>query len=211
MDLVLNLRVLKAFWRHAREFTRRQVRIQQWRKRGVLISDPVLIETGPNARLEIGEGSSIGPYTLIDLRVDPNPARGVAVPSSMLVVGRRTAINEFNNIRAAGGTIRIGDDCLISQFVSIIASNHSVDTPDPIRDQPWDTQKTGVEIGNGVWIGAHAAIMPGVRIGDGSVVAAGAVVTRDVPPRAVVAGVPATVRRFRAGTSIATSPDDTPN
>ena len=50
-----------------------------------------------------------------------------------------------------------------------------------------------VKIGNKVWIGAHATILPGVTIGDGAVVAAGAVVTKDVPSNVVVAGVPAKV------------------
>lgn len=54
-----------------------------------------------------------------------------------------------------------------------------------------------VVIGNDVWSGHNVNIMPGVNIGDGAVIAAGAVVTRDVPPYAIVAGVPATIKRFR--------------
>ena len=54
-----------------------------------------------------------------------------------------------------------------------------------------------VTIGSDVWSGHNANIMPGVSVGDGAVIAAGAVVTRDVPPYAVVAGVPATIKRYR--------------
>ena len=54
-----------------------------------------------------------------------------------------------------------------------------------------------VRIGNDVWIAANAIILAGVTVGDGAVVAAGAVVTRDVPPMAIVAGVPAKVIRYR--------------
>ena len=54
-----------------------------------------------------------------------------------------------------------------------------------------------IEIGNDVWIGHGAFIMPGVKIGNGAVVAAGAIVTKDVPPYAVVAGVPAVVKKYR--------------
>lgn len=54
-----------------------------------------------------------------------------------------------------------------------------------------------VVIGNDVWIGHGAFVMPGVRVGDGAVIAAGAIVTRDVPPYAVVAGVPAVIKKYR--------------
>jgi len=54
-----------------------------------------------------------------------------------------------------------------------------------------------VEIGNDVWIGHGAFVMPGVKVGDGAVIAAGAIVTRDVPPYAVVAGVPAVIKKYR--------------
>ena len=52
-----------------------------------------------------------------------------------------------------------------------------------------------VIIGKNVWIGDHATLLPGVTVGDGAIIAAGAVVTKDVPPRAIVAGVPAKVIR----------------
>lgn len=68
---------------------------------------------------------------------------------------------------------------------------------------PWKGNETpSTFIGNDVWIGTRAIIMPGVRIGDGAVIAAGAVVTRDVPPYAVVGGVPARVIKFRFGDAL---------
>jgi len=85
--------------------------------------------------------------------------------------------------------IEIGYDVNISERVTIRDSdNHSVDS------QPLTAP---VRIGNKVWIGMEAMILKGVTIGDGAVVAAGAVVTRDVPPNALVAGVPAVVKRSR--------------
>lgn len=82
--------------------------------------------------------------------------------------------------------IRIGNNCLIGPNTGIYTTGHNL--------EPADRYKTGwaepITIGNDVWIGGHACIMPGVTIGDGSVVAAGCVVTRDVPPGTVVGGVP---------------------
>ena len=66
--------------------------------------------------------------------------------------------------------------------------NHDMD---PARRQ--DLEPAPIRLGDDVWIGANATVLPGVAIGDGAVVAAGAVVTRDVPPMTVVGGVPARV------------------
>jgi len=201
-DYLLIFRLVKAFLVTSQLQLQHQYRIQEWRRKGVEISNSAIINLGSYALLEIGPGSSVGAYTILDLTNDPNAAADGGILEARLFIGKRTAINEYNNIRAAGGTIEIGDDCLISQFVSIIASNHSIDVADLIKNIPWDTKKNWVKIGNGVWIGTHAVILPGVRIGEGSVVAAGAIVTRDVPDYAVVAGVPAKVIRMRnfAGT-----------
>lgn len=109
----------------------------------------------------------------------------------LLEIGESTSIGEFNNIRAAGGKIIIGKKCLISQFVTIVASNHNIDKKYIIMDQGWDENKTDVTIGNDVWIGAKSVILPGVTIGDGAVIAAGSIVNKDVAPYSIVAGVPA--------------------
>lgn len=163
---------------------------REWWQRDVGIDARVLLRFHPGAVLEIGAGSIIGAYTVIDLLPDPLASQPVA---GRLIIGRRVAINEFNNIRAGGGAITIGDGCLISQYVSIIATNHSTARGVMMRDQPWDTAQTHVALGNDVWIGTHAVVLPGVTIGDGVVVAAGAVVTENVVSCSIVAGVPARV------------------
>ena len=66
-----------------------------------------------------------------------------------------------------------------------------------IFNQPWDREKVGIVIEDDVWIGANCVILPGVHIGYGAVVAAGSVVTRNVPSYALVAGVPAKVIKYR--------------
>jgi len=94
------------------------------------------------------------------------------------------------------GEIEIGSDVLIAPRVVITSQQHDFTRPDlPIRLQEQRFQR--IVIGNDVWIGAGAIVLPGVTIGDGAVIAAGAVVSRDVPPRAVAMGVPARVLRLR--------------
>jgi acetyltransferase-like isoleucine patch superfamily enzyme len=201
----LAARVMKAFWARCALSLCHELAVQRWREAGVEVSPTTTIARGADSRLELGTGSAIGPYTILDLTDDPHGRMGGGSTPSTLIIGPHTVINEFNNIRAAGGQIRIGSHCLISQFVSIIASNHMVDGPELIKEAPWNRSNNWVEIGDDVWIGAHAVVLPGVRIGQGAVIAAGSVVTRDVPESAVVAGVPATFRRFRVRESVLAS------
>jgi acetyltransferase-like isoleucine patch superfamily enzyme len=117
--------------------------------------------------------------------------------NGFLEIGESTSIGEFNNIRAAGGKIIIGKKSLISQFVTIVASNHNIEKKYIIMDQGWDENKKDVIIGNDVWIGANSVILPGVTIGDGAIIAAGSIVNKDVAPFSIVAGVPATFIKER--------------
>jgi acetyltransferase-like isoleucine patch superfamily enzyme len=106
-----------------------------------------------------------------------------------LRVGARVSINAFVHIWALGG-VTIGDDTLIASHVAITSLTH-----DPRAELfSASSQTRPVVIGRNVWIGTHAVILPGVTIGDGAIIGAGAVVTKDVAPRAVVVGVPAAPR-----------------
>lgn len=104
-----------------------------------------------------------------------------------ITVGKNVFINSACCFQDQGG-IEIGNGCLIGQQVVIATLNHGF-TPE--RRQ--DVVPKKVTIGNNVWIGAHATILPGVTIGDNAIIGAGAVVTKDVPKNAVVAGVPAKI------------------
>ncbi len=105
-------------------------------------------------------------------------------------VGRNVFINQGCTLNDIGG-IEIGDDVMIGPRVSLITSGHPVD-PNQRRKQ---IVAAPIVIQRNVWLGAGAMVLQGVTIGEDSVVAAGAVVTRDVPPRTLVAGVPARVLR----------------
>ncbi len=104
-----------------------------------------------------------------------------------ITIGKNVFINSGCCFQDQGG-IEIGDDVLIGQQVVIATLNHDLIPQDRANMSP-----APVKICDDVWIGAHATILSGVTIGKGAVVAAGAVVTKDVPPNAVVAGVPAKI------------------
>ena len=108
--------------------------------------------------------------------------------SSMIDVGDRTTIGFYTFIYSSSH-ISIGTDCMIAPFVYIVDSDHGLDRDRKMNLQPNSARP--ISIGNDVWIGAHCVILPGVKIHDGAVIAAGAVVREDVPPYMIVGGVPA--------------------
>lgn len=104
-------------------------------------------------------------------------------------ISNNVSINSFTVI-VAFENISIGDDVLIGPHVLIHSGNHKYkDHMMPIRTQ--GHEQAPIVIEDDVWIGAHAVVLKGVTIGRGTVVAAGAVVNRDVQPYSIVAGVPA--------------------
>lgn len=120
------------------------------------------------------------------------------LPNSGIKIGRDSLIGEYTIIRGQGG-VQIGDRVYTSPMTQLIAVNHVVDDPlRPFVEQGITAQ--GIIVEDDVWLGANAVITDGVRIGKGAVVAAGAVVTQDVPPHTIVGGVPARVIREIDGT-----------
>ena len=121
----------------------------------------------------------------------------VIVVGGTLKIGDRTIFGHHCTV-AAAERISIGSDCLIAEMVSIRDHDHAFDTLDaPIREQGMAVSP--ITIGNGVWIGAKATLTRGVTIGDEAIIGANAVVTHDVPPGAIVGGVPARIIRYRPG------------
>lgn len=108
-------------------------------------------------------------------------------------IGNYSGIGINASIR---GPLKIGDNVMMGPDVIIMTSSHGHDRTDiPMRKQGSIVKP--VTIGNDVWIGARVVILPGVTIGDGSILAAGAVVTHDVPAYSIVGGVPAKVIKKR--------------
>jgi len=109
---------------------------------------------------------------------------GCFVTGQQISIGERSVVNRRCYLDGRGG-LAIGDDVSISPEVYVISVSHDVSSP------TFQAFNAPVEIGDRVWIGARAMILPGVTLGTGSVVGAGAIVTRPVAPFTVVAGNPA--------------------
>lgn len=117
-----------------------------------------------------------------------------AIISAKLCIGDNSGIGIDC---VCGGEVCIGNDVMMGPECVIISRNHkSSDLTIPMRAQGY-VEKGPCIIGDDVWIGRRVMIMPGVKIGSHAIIGAGAVVTKDVPEWAVVAGNPATVKKFR--------------
>jgi acetyltransferase-like isoleucine patch superfamily enzyme len=115
--------------------------------------------------------------------------------SRHISTGQRVAVNVNTYIDGRGG-ITIGDHVLIGPNCVISSCEHTIDDQKvPIYQQA--VKYAPITIGNDVWIGANAFIKCGVTVGDGSVIAAGTMVARNVPPNCIFGGVPGRVIKFR--------------
>lgn len=156
---------------------------------GLTIGDDCQINALSKGGIEFGNNVSLGSGTIIEC------TGVIREVGDSLKIGNHVgfAQNCFLEVR---GKITIGDDCIFATGVSMAAENHNFsDVNKPIRQQ--GATKKGITIGRDCWIGTKVVILDGVTVGDGCVIAAGAVVNKDVPPYSVVGGVPAKVLKSR--------------
>ena len=144
------------------------------RRRGVIIRHHTVI-----SNVEFLGEAKIEPYC----RVSGNPK---------VVVGRNFYMNAFCHVL---GDITFGDDVLLGPKVVMWGRDHGIAPGELIRSQP--RAKSPIRVGNDVWIAASCVILRGVTIGDGAVIGAGAVVTRDIPENAIAVGNPAAIVKYR--------------
>lgn len=126
-------------------------------------------------------------YQMLGAKIgkDCFPSRRVEILLPMgLELGERVAVGWFAELDARAG-IKIGNDTNVSSHVKLITGSHDVD------DKKYTADFKPIEIGHHCWIGTGAIVLQGVKIGDGAVVAAGAVVTKDIPANEVWGGIPA--------------------
>ncbi|MDJ0652845.1 MAG: acyltransferase [Xanthomonadales bacterium] len=165
-------------------------RVLRLRARGIHCPWSVQLESGVRTTLGIYQsrkGSiTIGPGCRL--------CRGVIIDAwgGSVVLGASVHLGPYTVLYGHGG-ITIGDDCLIGPQCTIVAANHTVPGRDQrIRSQP--DRREPITIAEDCWLGSSSTVLAGVTIGRGSVVAAQAVVTRDVPDFALATGVPARIR-----------------
>jgi acetyltransferase-like isoleucine patch superfamily enzyme len=162
------------------------------KRQNVIIDKSCLISPSAkiNARtgqIQIGKNSMVSSGAVIQGNVIIGC--NSSVQSNTMLVGYGTKEDRT-------GEIRIGDNVRIAPQVMIIGANHIFSDPDKLICQQGMERKS-IIIEDDVWVAGRVNIMAGVKIGKGSVIAAGAVVSKDVPPYSVVAGVPAKVIKQR--------------
>ena len=157
-------------------------------------------------RISIGEYSRLGAHCRLSAGQE----------SALIKIGARCLISPFAILMTYGGSIELGDDCSVNPFSVLyghgglkignsvriasgsvlIPANHNFENPHlPINTQ--SVTSHGITVEDDVWIAANVTVLDGVRIGRGSVIAAGAVVSKDIEPYSVVGGVPARLIKKR--------------
>ncbi len=170
--LIMNQRDARPRW-----YVRLFAPLYQHRGRGSKIYGSVRMDTPPYRKFSLGRHSVVESFCCINNAVGD------------VIIGDHTRIGIHNTII---GPVSIGNHVNLAQGITVTALNHNfTDTSKRIDEQGVTTKQ--VTIGDDVWIGANAVILPGVTIGRHVVVAAGAVVTKDVPDNCIVGGVPAKV------------------
>lgn len=157
--------------------------------RSVTLEDDVRIDALSLDGVCLGSNVSISKFTVIEVT-------GVVSDLGVgFVIGDNSNLGDYSFVGAAGG-VRIGQNVLIGQRVSFHSEDHVFDRVDvPIKAQ--GVRRRGIVVEDDCWLGAGVIVLDGVTIGQGSVVAAGSVVTHDVSPWSVVGGAPARLIRRR--------------
>ena len=177
-----DFRQFRPLLRKAREagVARRQLRRLNSLGKNVRVRGRVIVLN--DGRMHIGERVRFAAATV--------PTELVAFTGGELTIGPRTFVN-YGCSFAATERVSIGADCLFGPYVNVTDNDFH-----DLRDRSRQPASQPVTIGDHVWIGTRALILPGVTIGDGAVIGAGSVVTNDVPPNGIVAGNPARLLRI---------------
>ncbi len=156
-----------------------------WARQYVYVDKSSVIESGVKLSCHNAGRVRIGAESVLKEHVK------ISCNGGDIAIGERVQVGYFSII-ASHGPIQIGRDTLIAEHVTIRGSQHRYDQGSLPKQSQGDSVGA-VVIGENVWIGANVVILPGVEIGDHSVIGAGAVVTRSIPAGKVAVGLPAKV------------------
>ncbi|AXF05541.1 acyltransferase [Paraburkholderia hospita] len=154
-----------------------------------VIGDGAILSGLGRNGLRLGDRVNVGAYARLVVGTD------IGRPGSYIHIGDGCGIGEYSSVGGSGG-VTIGRNTIIGQHFTAHPENHNFsDLSRPIREQ--GTTRKPIVIGDDCWLGARVTVLAGVTIGEGCVIAAGSVVTRDVPPLSVVAGIPGRIVGIR--------------
>lgn len=151
---------------------------------GIRVADDVVLVGYADDRLRLRSGVRIETGTVLSFGSEHEGY-------GRIEVGEGSWIGQYNNLRAGSGRIVIGRQCLISQFCTLVATNHDIRSRRPIQSLGPDPRESEIHIADDCWVGAGATVLPGVELRKGSVLAAGAVLTRSTGEYEIWAGIPA--------------------
>ncbi len=139
--------------------------------------------------IHFGNNVSIGAFSRVIVSTSLNDI------GDKIVIGNNVGIGEFAYLGGAGG-LEIGDECIVGQYLSCHPENHNYENINlSIRHQ--GVSRKGIKIGKNCWIGSKVTILDGVSIGNGSIIAAGSVVTKSFSENSIIGGVPAKLLKSR--------------
>ncbi|MGK0384074.1 MAG: acetyltransferase-like isoleucine patch superfamily enzyme [Bacteroidia bacterium] len=153
------------------------------------LGDQVLLSGLGQEGIALGNNVSIGDFSRVVVSTSFNNI------GKFIRIGNNVGIGEYAYLGGAGG-LNIGDDCIVGQYFSCHPENHNFQHLDELVRHQGVTRK-GIEIGDNCWIGSKVTILDDVTIGEGCVIAAGSVITKNFPANSVIGGVPAKIIRNR--------------
>ncbi len=157
--------------------------------RSLILEEGVYINALAEHGVILGNNVTIARYAILSC------TGVIAEKGKGITIGNNSAVGAQSFLGGQGG-ILIGNDVIMGPQVRIFSENHNYGNPEELIRNQGQTRK-GVVIGNNCWIGAGVTILDGSEIGDGCVIAAGAVVSGSIPANAVAMGIPARVHKQR--------------
>jgi acetyltransferase-like isoleucine patch superfamily enzyme len=174
-------------------FKGRHVKILHKRKvecgKTLFLGDYVFINALSKNGIQIGDNVSIHRNTIIDC------TGGIRAIGEGLIIGNNVGFSPNCYIQVRGQVV-IGNNVIFGPGASIFSETHNHTDPEKFINEQGENRK-GVVIENGVWVGAGATILDGVRVGANSIIAAKSLVNKDVPPFSIVGGIPAKILKNR--------------